>query len=215
MEELFPAFFSGLISTIICNPLDVIRVNYQVKNKITLSSNIFYRGISWGIITIPSFWCIYFPLHKKNKEYFPSFLSAYVSCCIASTVTAPLWYIRQRIQTDNIHNWNTPVKDYYRGLKHTYLTNLNFIIQIPTYEFLKERVDKNTLNIFLITAFSKTLSTSIFYPFDTIRAKIRNGDNVKNMRIQNYYKGISIYLLRSIPYHTCIFCTYEFIKKIM
>ena len=153
MEEIIPAFSSGIISTIICNPLDVIRVNYQLKNKISIPPDIFYRGLRWGIITIPSFWCIYFPLHKKNKEYLPTYLSAYISSCVASTVTAPLWYIRQRIQTDNTHNWNTPLNFYYRGLKHTYLTNLNFIIQIPTYEFLKEKIGNNTFNIFLITTF--------------------------------------------------------------
>ena len=29
-----------------------------------------------------------------------------------------------------------------------------------------------------------------------------------------YYSGVSIYLFRSIPYHTSTFCTFEYIKNI-
>ena len=215
MEEIIPGFFSGIVATVLCNPLDVIRINYQLKNKIYVSPKIFYKGLSYGVLAIPSFWVIYFPTYKqlKDKDYLPNFLSAYISCCVSSSITSPIWYLRQITQTDKLHNWNEPILNYYRGLTHTYLTNLNFIVQIPTYEYLKTKVENNTFNIFLITSFSKTLSTSIFYPFDTIRAKIRNGDPINNINFKGYYKGISIYLLRSIPYHTSIFCTYEFIKK--
>ena len=30
-EEVIPALGAGLVSTFICNPLDVIRINYQLK----------------------------------------------------------------------------------------------------------------------------------------------------------------------------------------
>ena len=33
MEEVMPALTAGLVSTILCNPLDTLRINYQL-NKI-------------------------------------------------------------------------------------------------------------------------------------------------------------------------------------
>ena len=33
MEEVLPALSAGVISTVVCNPLDVIRVNYQLNKK--------------------------------------------------------------------------------------------------------------------------------------------------------------------------------------
>ena len=213
MEEILPAFSAGIVSTIICNPLDVLRVNYQLGIKQKLNSSIFYKGLGYGLLTIPTFWVIYFPTYNKTKEYMYIPIASYISCCLSSTVTAPLWLFRQYKHTNKPIIFNKPIIDYYKGLLTTYMINLNFIVQIPVYEFLKTKYENNTLNIFLITSFSKTWSATIFYPLDTIRAKIRNGENFRNLSIRNFYKGISIYLIRSVPYHCTVFCTYEYIKK--
>ena len=215
MEEILPAFSAGVVSTVACNSLDVIRVNYQLNKKIPLTSDIFYRGLGYGILTIPTFWTIYFSSYKNMNEILPKSVAAYMSCCLSSIITSPLWYLRQMSHTQKYHPWDTPISTYYKGIIGTFFVNLNFSIQIPVYEYLKNKVENNTFNIFLITAVSKTIATSIFYPFDTIRARLRNGESSKGLTTAKYYRGISIYLLRSIPYHTSVFCTYEFIKNKM
>ncbi len=213
MEEILPAFCSGVVSTVICNPLDVLRVNYQLGIKQKLNLSIFYKGLGYGFLTIPTFWSVYFPVYNKTKQYTYTPIASYISCCLSSFITAPLWLFRQKNQTDKPIILNKPIHEYYKGLLTTFMINLNFIVQIPVYEFLKNKVENNTYNIFLITSFSKTLSATIFYPLDTIRAKIRNGEKLKKLSITNLYKGISIYLLRSIPYHCSVFCTYEYINR--
>ena len=216
MEEVLPALSAGVISTVVCNPLDVIRVNYQLNKKIKTDFKFLYRGINYGIVAIPSFWVIYFPLYKKLKNDLPSSVSAYLSCCSASAVSTPFWVLRQKAYTGIKHDWKSEkLSSYYKGLLPTFLINLSFVIQMPIYEYLKTKVENNTFNIFLITSISKTIATSILYPLDTIRVKIRNGDLIKNIKITEYYKGISIYLVRSIPYHATVFCTYEYVKKII
>ena len=214
MEEIIPALGAGIVSTFICNPLDTIRINYQLNKQINYNIGSLYRGLSYGIIAVPSFWAIYFPFYKKFKETnVPKPISAYISCCIASTFTTPFWVLRQKLQTGKEIKDITLIK-CYRGLIPTYILNLNFTVQIPVYEYLKDKTDNSTFNTFLNTAFSKTIATCIFYPIDTIRAKIRNGDSFKLKPI-DYYRGMSIYLIRSIPYHATVFCTFEFIKKIL
>ena len=39
MNEILPALGAGIISTIVCNPLDTIRINYQLKNSINFKLN--------------------------------------------------------------------------------------------------------------------------------------------------------------------------------
>ena len=92
---------AGIDSTFICNPLEVIRINYQLKTKLSYSIGSLYKGLNYGIIAVPSFWAIYFPTYKKLKETdIPKPISAYISCCTASTFTTPLWLLRQRVQTN-------------------------------------------------------------------------------------------------------------------
>ncbi len=213
MEEVFPAFSAGVISTIICNPLDTLRINYQINNKLVIS---FTKGLGYGLLAIPSFWTVYFPVYKSTKETLGNSMSAYLACCLGSTFSTPFWILRQKAQTGKKHSFvNTPIKNYYNGILTTYLINLSFTVQIPVYEFIKNKIENNTFNIFLATAFSKTFAACIFYPLDTIRAKFRNGDTIRGLKPLNFYKGLSIYLIRSIPYHSSVFCTYEFIKKRM
>jgi len=215
MNEVIPAFSAGVVSTIICNPLDVIRINYQINSKKNLyNRDIFYRGMGYSLITIPSFWVIYFPIYQRLKEKIPIPIAAYVSCCIGSIFTTPLWVLRQKSMTLKPHCFKTvKFSEYYTGLSLTFLVNLNFTVQIPVYEFLKTKVENNSTNIFLISSLSKIASSCIFYPLDTIRVKIRNGETLKGMTSFMYYRGIYVYLLRNIPYYSSIFCTYEYFKK--
>ena len=195
MEEIIPALGAGVISTVICNPLDTLRINYQLKNSIKFNLKYLYRGISYGIIAIPSFWTIYFPLYKKLKNTeLPKPISAYISSCVASTFTTPFWVLRQKLQTNKPTN-GINIFNYYSGIIPTYIINLNFTVQIPLYEYLKDRSNNSTFNTFLNTAISKTVATCVFYPMDTIRVKIRNSDSFTNIKIRDYYRGMSLSLI--------------------
>jgi len=220
MNELYSGVLAGTLSTFICNPLDIIRINHQVGNKIGFSGNL-TRGLSIALLTIPSFWGIYFPLYSKLREHINKPIAAYLSCSSASIITTPLWVIKQKIQTGVPLNLKTtPLRNYYSGILPTLLINMSFMIQIPLYEYLRDKLTiTDTKNIFIITAFSKTISSSVVYPFDTLRCLKRKMQTntyisiIRCMKPLDFYRGFHIYLLRSIPYHTTIFCTYEFIIK--
>jgi len=210
MEEILPGLGAGIVSTLICNPLDTIRINYQLGNKIKYNKNYLYRGIGYGIIGIPTFWSIYFPMYKRLKSEVNTPVAAYIACCTASTFTTPFWVLRQAKQTNK--KINMSVSNLYRGIFPTYLINLSFTVQMPLYEYMKSKVENTTFNVFVCAAFSKTIATCIFYPLDTIRARLRDG----HIGIySNYYRGMSIYILRSLPYHISVFCTYEYIKNVI
>lgn len=238
-SDFYAGLVSGIVSNTICNPFDVIRLNKQVGNKNNIYNLRFLsRGLISGFITIPTFWSIYFDTYKKLKYYnsntFTSILNGYIASNIASTITCPLWMIRFKYQTTdkfNIFEYykQNGIKSFYNGLISTYFVNASFIVQMPVYEKLKKHntintiITNDTIRIFTITSIAKTLAACVFYPLDTIRSIGRNNHNLSILNILNklnknpsmYYSGISIYLLRSIPYHASTFCTFEYFKKIL
>ena len=211
MDEVLPALGAGIVSALICNPLDTIRVNYQLGNIVKWNTSYMYRGIQYSIIGIPTFWSIYFPMYQRLKKETNAAAAAYISCCTASTVTTPFWVLRQADQCNKKIIVN--VGTLYAGILPTYLINLSFTVQIPLYEYMKSKIENNTFNVFICTAVSKTVATCIFYPLDTIRARLRDGQVGIFSNATNYYRGMSIYILRSLPYHISVFCTYEYIKN--
>jgi hypothetical protein len=214
MEEILPALGAGIVATIICNSLDVIRINHQLNRIINYDMSLFYRGIKYGIIVVPSFWIIYFPVYKRLKDYkINTSISAYVACCLASTITTPFWILRQKAQINEVHVWKSPYSNYYKGLPSTYIINLSFTVHIPLYEYLKSKTDNSTFNTSINTAISKTIASCIFYPFDTIRARLRDNKPINGIKLFDFYRGMPIYIFRSVPYYTSVFCTFEFIKN--
>ena len=227
---------SGLVSNTICNPFDVIRTNKQLNNKISYNFTFLSRGMLSGFITIPTFWSIYFESYNNLKEINKnklSFLNGYIASNLASTITCPLWFIRQKNHVNENFNIllfykKNGISPFYNALLSTYIINSSFIIQMPLYETLKmnnkikNQISNNSLRIFLITSISKTVAACVFYPFDTIRTIKRNNHNDSIIKIINnlnknpikYYSGLNVYLLRSIPYHTITFCTFEYFKNI-
>ena len=234
-SDFYYGLISGVVSNTICNPFDVIRSNKQLGNKIHYNFNFLSRGLLSGFITIPTFWSIYFESYKNLKQinqYKFSFLNGYIASNIASTITCPLWFIRQKNQVTNNFNIllfykNNGILPFYNALLSTYIINASFIIQMPLYEKLKKNekiktcVSNDNLRIFLITSISKTVAACVFYPIDTIRTIKRNNHNESVIKIINklntnplkYYLGMNVYLMRSIPYHSITFCTFEYCKK--
>lgn len=235
MNDFNAGLISGVISNTICNPFDVIRTNKQLTNKIEYNIKFLTRGLLSGFITIPTFWSIYFQSYNKLKEYNNTsfnFINGYMASNISSTITCPLWFIRQKIQAYgkfNIYEFYklNGINPFYNALFSTYLINASFIIQMPVYETLKNNntvklsIDNDILRIFTITSFSKTIASCFFYPFDTIRTIKRNNHDVSILNILKklnksplkYYSGLYVYLIRSIPYHTSTFCAFEYLKK--
>jgi hypothetical protein len=217
MNEVIPGVCAGVVSTFVCNPLDMLRINYQTGNKITLRGNL-TRGLGVGLLTVPSFWGIYFPMYSKLRDQMPSPIAAYMSCCTSSIFTSPLWYIRQKIQIGGKICLKEPIGSYYTGVIPTLFINATFIIQIPLIEYLRDKYENTIKNTFFITSFSKTIASSVFYPIDTLRSLKRKDpcleytNITRSLSFLDYYRGFHVYILRSIPYHTTVFCVYYYVK---
>ena len=68
MDTLIPAISAGIVSSIVCNPLDVLRINKQINKKIILNVNTCFKGLTYGIYAITPYWAIYFSIYEKLKK---------------------------------------------------------------------------------------------------------------------------------------------------
>ena len=54
---------------------------------------------------------------ERNKNSYTSFMNGYIASNISSTITCPLWFIRQKTQTmpvNNSNNLNNSNKHFFR-----------------------------------------------------------------------------------------------------
>jgi solute carrier family 25 (mitochondrial folate transporter), member 32 len=123
---------AGLICSILCSPLDVVKVRMQVQGSLGIKKYnggvistiaMIYReegirgtfkGIGPALITAPLFWGVYWPLYGYMKplilEKYPDMnshlvhlISAISAGGVADVITNPFWVTRTRIQTLALH----------------------------------------------------------------------------------------------------------------
>jgi hypothetical protein len=235
---------SNTCAALICHPIDVIKVNYQtdIKTKRSIPTIIktiwtqqgvkgFYRGIVPQLSTYPFFWAFYhttnntFNLKLFNNQFYDKISNSLLSASISSSITNPLFVIKNNMQTVVNQNVITTIKilygqnginSFYRGLPATLMNNTKLAIQFPLSDYLH---NNKKYNIGTSAFISKILTTSLFYPFDLIRVNQRNisgltiinaikmiyynGSNCNNYKviygIKSFYRGVLIYNCVSTP----------------
>jgi solute carrier family 25 (mitochondrial folate transporter), member 32 len=129
---------SGILASIICAPLDVLRTRLQVWGDLSgqkvgglyVFQQIFqnegwkggFRGLGATLITVPLFWGLYFPLYDDLKRTFqtpernPSLVhcgSAILAGAAADVVCNPMFVVRTRLQTEALHGSRIPHGIFY------------------------------------------------------------------------------------------------------
>lgn len=130
MVDLLSGAGAGLICSVLCAPLDVVKVRLQVQGSLGLHKykggvistirKIYreegirgpFKGIGPALINAPLFWGAYWPLYGHLKpllaEHLDStplvhLLAAISAGGVADVITNPFWVTRTRIQTQVLH----------------------------------------------------------------------------------------------------------------
>mmetsp|Transcript_7934 Transcript_7934/g.9210 ORF Transcript_7934/g.9210 Transcript_7934/m.9210 type:complete len:355 (+) Transcript_7934:22-1086(+) len=135
---------SGMASSVACAPLDLVRTRMQVMGSLeggggtTPSMSLLssmkeivhrdgvrgcFRGLGAALVTVPTFWGIYFPLYEQCKQdmherfgYATSspvihMTSAVSAGAIADFFCNPLFVVRTRMQTEVLHYMEVQQKE--------------------------------------------------------------------------------------------------------
>lgn len=124
---------SGVISSLMTHPLDVIRVAWQMDVKITpqlrqLGPMLFYRGYSKTLSKVLVASSLFFPIYDRcKKEINSPILASCISAVISTSMMQPIDYMKTR-HLSGLNPWNGfKVFNYYKGL------SLNLIRIVPHF----------------------------------------------------------------------------------
>jgi len=211
---------AGAAASCVCSPLDVAKTRIQLRgqfadgarfNSLTQSLRLIfeeegarglYRGLSATLTTVPLFYCAFFPVYERAKTRFAEWgwgdlksnvAAAITAGALADSLTNPLWVIRTRMQTENMHFGaaaenvgvvqmgrqilrNEGAFAFYKGFGASLLGLTHVAVQLPIYEELKVRLDCGTpwLNVPLAAALSKLIATCATYPHETLRTRLQD-----------------------------------------
>ena len=238
----------NILSITLSHPIDVIKTNYQVSNDSTrnIVTKIykqygcrgFYRGLSENLSCFPIFWFVFFQMKNYKFTSFGTitdkFMSSYVAANIGSLITCPLFVLKVRQQTSpydnrvniigNIYKLNG-LRGFYKGYCATTINNTKLGIQFSLYDIILNKLDVNTnINIIIASFISKTIASTLLYPFDLVRIKQRHSITPLRMLtvfssiycnngLLGFYRGLLHYNYFSITNFVLMMVIIENIKK--
>lgn len=173
---------------------------------------------------------------------FSAFCAGFVAC----TLTNPIWFVKTRLQLDHRSNKITAMEcvqriyrqsgilGFYKGIVASYVGISETVIHFVIYEAVKAWLatyriptidDRKTLRDFLefmaAGSFSKTIASTIAYPHEVARTRLREEGTKyqafwQTLRTvcaeegpQGLYRGLGTHLIRQIPNTAIIMATYE------
>jgi hypothetical protein len=230
MLDLLPGFIQGIVRVIVSYPFDYIRTNVQTQQYFSIThfyknNNMsfmkLYKGLSVPLITVPIDRAIQFYIYEKcNKLKFTTIQSSFIATLISSIYSVPVNYLQTQIMTNKSEGNNIKTfsyKGFYSDLSRNFLSSF---LYLGIYGELRERIPKEKHNYFIFGIITSTLMWTCVYPLDTIRVLKQTSDLsystiLKNTRIQNYYKGLPIVIIRSIPSSGFGMMSYEFTRNLI
>jgi len=210
-----------------------------------------YRGVAPSLLGSSIAWGMYFFIYAWVKARIMSaqeeetgkaqtmgshLLAALIAGLVTQVATNPLWVIKTNTQLQQ----KIPVREIMRSIYRTrgvfgfwagFVPSLFGIaqgsVQFMLYEQLKEQslLEGLVASTVSATVISKTLSTSLTYPYQVFRTRAQSMTDVtwglkqitravyKEHGVRGFYYGLSACLLRIMP-QTCVtFLTWELMKS--
>jgi solute carrier family 25 folate transporter 32 len=131
-SSLIAGVGSGALASVICAPLDLVRTRMQVWTQVKGSPTLAipqmlgdiirkegiagcFRGLGATLMTVPTFWGVYFPLYddfkrtwtEKHPDVSPTWIhmgSAVGAGVISDVICNPMFVVRTRLQTEALHS---------------------------------------------------------------------------------------------------------------
>lgn len=200
-KDIRDSILSNSCAELLTIPICTIKTNYQIGNynKIFDCVKDIYRNrgfygffsasfpsIISRIIVSSSRYTTYNLLERKDNHSSKA-LHSTLSGVIISLITHPLDNIKVHIQMNNFK-----FDHLYNGYRWTFIKNcISGPIFIYTYKFNSELFD----NMYLSAISTSLINTTLFHPIDYLKTS-----DIMSVKIKHIFKGLSLNLLREVPY---------------
>jgi len=234
-QDFISGTIGGIFGTILGHPIDTLRINYQINNKLSFiqTSKLFikqfgfkglFNGISFPIFGIGLEKMIvfgtFYNLQKLNSNN--NIINGAIAGLSASIIVTPLERIKINLQQGHkLKNININPKLLYNGFTATTLRESpGYAIYFATYETIKSKDDTPFIT-FLKGCFTGSFCWLFIYPSDIIKTNVQNGLTYKESIFKIYkngffgfFKGVELALLRAGILHGGVFMSFELSKKL-
>ncbi|CAF1335894.1 unnamed protein product [Rotaria magnacalcarata] len=184
----------------------------------------------------------------ERETPFVHVTSAAVAGIAMSTCTNPLWFIKTRLQIDqgniraidlirNVYRENG-ISAFYKGISASYVGVSETIVHFVIYEQIKAQLQLlqtsqnrplddtglyNFSSYLIAAACSKSFATTLCYPHEVVRTRLREeGTKYRTFMqtlkkvyyeetIAGLYRGLLTHLIRQIPNTAIMMATYELV----
>lgn len=229
---------AGGVSATLLNPFELLRTRLQSRAVSTTSFKAIvqhegvkalFRGVGPTLVgAVPSQGISFAAYYYARDHLLPGqgvglhLGSSIFAGVVNNTLTNPIWMIKTRLQQ---HTGTEPahlvvknliqqegVRALWRGLSASYLGVVETCIRWVVYEELKaKQKDPSHSFLFGISALSKMIASTAWYPHEVVRTRLREYGNpyrgfvhcffsiLRQEGAKRLYSGLSIHLLRSVP----------------
>jgi hypothetical protein len=136
---------------------------------------------------------------------------SFIAGVSTSLITHPIELIR--IQRQMNQKWTPSIlyRGYSAGLSKTFVGSITFY---PLFDTFREYFGPDKI---IIASFCSAIaSTLIMYPFDYFKTRKMNGNSLfSGYNPLNYYKGVSVNLMRIVPHFVIMMTITEHIKNLL
>lgn len=226
---------------VLASRMDLVTIIADITRREGLAG--LYKGSAPTILaTVPSA-AIFFALYRPSREHLEPVCGQPASTGLAAAFaggvtlasTSPLWYLKTRQQLletslpecsrDTYRRFG--FRGFFCGLQVSMVGSLEFAIQFLIYERLKTLlIDESSdtsrlLSCGLAGAASKAVATSIAYPHQVVRTRLRQHLDkyqrslptfrtiLREEGVRAFYRGLHVSLLLQVPNMAITLAVYE------
>ena len=232
LKNLYASLIGTALAEIITLPICTLKTNYQnsyqtsiqkltkelyKKNGIKIFYNASFPAIFGQMISTSCKYTIYkFLTTNKKNPIKNKFLNGMIGGIISSTLTHPLDVIKVHMQMK--YNFLSELKKegiklFYRGYSKTFTKiAISSACFFPIYDIINEKI-KNPI---VASTTSGFISAVIMHPVDYLKTRHMSGKPLyQGVNPLQYYRGLSLNLLRIVPHFIITMTTIEYLKKLI
>jgi hypothetical protein len=235
LTHLYSSALAGSVAELITVPIDTIKTQYQTSGNSlfkTIKNNNYsslYRSappaVFRQLLSTSSKFTIYHMLGKYFETTDDNFLgnvrNGLIAGAFQSILTNPTDVVRVLYQNGESVKGNFKNNGYglfYRGLQQNFYRNITITgIQLPVLSYVSSYIahntdwNRNVMN-FISSVMTVCIVTSVVHPLDFLKVRGMAGKNTwLGWNPVNYYRGIHLSMLRSLPHFVITVMIYKWL----
>jgi len=213
-ESFLSGVGGGIITTVLCHPLDTLKIRLQTGKMSINNYHLLYRGITPPILSAPFIAACGFTINEglksENDSFEQKIRNGIITGTCVSLVSLPFDYVKCRLQTEVLS-----MRSYSHITRALPITIIKGMIGGGIYYSTYNHLFQITDNAPLSGGITGGVLWSIIQPIDTIKTRLLTDTSPSIYTAYQkgrLYRGVGYAVSRGIVANSIFFGISEFIK---